>query len=120
MKLTNEAKRDILDLVLSLIAAISDIEYQKRVWIRGEGPECDDFDETCCHFFDDGDPVIKHYKDYGITENQHHLLVKFRDEFRAFSRKHDLPEEFIHTPEWKKIMNRATEVLKVFSYTARG
>jgi len=116
MKLTNEAKRDILDLVLSLIAAIADIEYQKRVWIRGEGPEVDDFDETACHFLHEGAGVLEKYKDFGITEAQHQQLKKLRDEFKAFSDANDLPEEFINTPEWAKVMDLAKNVLKAFNY----
>jgi len=116
MQLTNKAKKDILNFVLERVSNISDKEYQKRVWIRGEGPECDDFTETVCHFFDDGDPIIENYKDFEITDSQYVLLTKFRDEFRGFSRKYDFPQEFIDTPEWAKIMKLAKEILKAFNY----
>lgn len=113
-------RKQILTSVLETIEGISDKEYQKRVWIRGEGPEVDDFDETCCNFFGDGDPLIENYKDFGLTDKQYHLLVKFRDEFDAFcygpALKHYLPEEFIDTPEWARIMEMAKEVLKAFNY----
>ena len=36
MKLTDEAKRDILNFVLERVANVANKEYQKRVWIRGE------------------------------------------------------------------------------------
>ena len=117
--LTNEDRKYILNQLLINISGISDIEYQKRVWIRGEGPECDDFTETVCHFFDGGDPILKNYKDYGITDRQYHLLVKFRDEFRAFSDENDWPPEFIDTPEWARIMAMAKEVLKAFNYQGK-
>jgi hypothetical protein len=116
MKLTNEAKKDILDLVLSLIAVIADIEYQTRVWIRGEGPEVDDFDETACHFLHEGTGVLEKYKDFGMTESQYQRLKKLRDEFKAFSDENDFPEEFIDSPEWARIMDLAKEVLKAFNY----
>ena len=116
MQLTDEAKKSILDFVLRLIGHIADIEYQKRVWIRGEGPEVDDFDETVCHFFQEGDGVIEKYKDFGLTENQLQVLKKFRNQFEEFSDKNDFPEEFIDTPEWKKITEMAKEVLKAFHY----
>lgn len=109
-------RKQIVYSVLNTIHGISDKEYQKRVWIRGEGPEVDDFDETCCNFFGDGDPLIKIYRDFEITENQYQVLKKFRDCFRAFSDANYFPEEFIDTPEWAKIMNMATEVLKAFNY----
>ncbi len=67
--LTNEDRKYILNQFLRNIFHISEKEYQKRVWIRGEGPECDDFDETVCHFFDDGSPIIDNYQAYGITDS---------------------------------------------------
>lgn len=117
MKLTNEAKRDILDFVLRLVAAIADIEYQKRVWIRGEGPEVDDFDETACHFLHEGAGVLEKYKEFEITEIQYQELKKLRDKFKDFSDKHNWPQEFIDSPEWAKIMNLAKDVLKKFNYS---
>jgi hypothetical protein len=114
--LTNEDRKYILNEFLSNICGISDVEYQKRVWIRGEGPEVDDFDETVCHFFDDGDPILKGYKDYGVTDSQYQLLKQFRDQFMAFSDKYHWPESFIDTSEWTKITEMAKEILKVFNY----
>ena len=113
-------RKQILVSCLETIKDISDKEYQKRVWIRGEGPEVDDFDETVCDFFGDGDPIIENYKDFEITDRQYHLLVKFRDEFDAFCRgpalEYYLPQLFIDTPEWEKITEMAKEVLKAFNF----
>lgn len=113
-------RKEVLKNFLRNIEGISNEEYQRRVWIRGEGPECDDFDETVCYFFDLGEPILKKYKEYGITDSQYHLLLKFRNEFDAFCRgpalKYYLPQEFIDIPEWGKIMEMAKEVLKAFNY----
>ena len=109
-------RKQILDSVLQTIEGISDKEYQRRVWIRGEGPECDDFTETVCHFFGDGDPLIKNYKEFGITDRQCQFLEQFRDAFEVFSDEHDFPEEFIDSPEWGKITDMAKDVLKAFNY----
>jgi len=114
--ITDEDRRYILNEHLRNISHISDKEYQKRVWIRGEGPECDDFDETCCHFFDDGDPILDHYKDYRITNSQHQILKNFRDKFRAFSDTYYWPTEFVDTPEWDEITKMAAAILKAFDY----
>ena len=108
--------KQILISFLRNIRDISDKNYQKRVWIRGEGPECDSFDETCCHFFDDGDPILNRYQDYGINSMQYAILSKFRDEFRVFSDDNDWPEIFIDTPEWARIMEMAKGVLEAFNY----
>ncbi len=112
----NTEKKPALINFLEICNGISSKEYQRRVWIEGKGPECDDFDDTVCAFFDDGDPILKKYKDYGITDNQYHLLLKFRNAFETFSDKNNWPEEFIDTPEWAKIMEMAKEVLKAFDY----
>jgi hypothetical protein len=120
LKYTEERKKRILYNYLTSIFIISDKEYQKRVWIRGEGAEVDEYDETVCHFFDDGDPILEAYKDYHITEEQYILLKKFRDEFEVFDdsdvAEDSLPELFIDTPEWETVMNSAKEVLKAFNY----
>ncbi|MDE3046685.1 MAG: hypothetical protein KGJ02_08630 [Verrucomicrobiota bacterium] len=116
MQLTEQEKKDILDCVLTTISHIGDKNYQKRIWIQGKGPEVDDFDETICHFFQEGDGVIEKYKDFGLTEIQLHLLRKFRDEFEKFSDENDLPQLFIDTPEWTKITMMAKEVLAAFDY----
>lgn len=113
-------KKQILISVLETLVGISDKEYQKRVWILGKGPEVDDFDETVCNFFQDGNGIIQNYKDFEVTDIQYHLLVKFRDEFEAFCRgpalRYYLPQEFIDTPEWARIMEMAKEVLEAFNY----
>lgn len=115
MRLSEEDKKYILAQFLKVISHISDKEYQKRVWIRGEGPEVDDFDETCCHFFDDGDPILENYKEYAISDGQFLLLQKFRQGFKTFADNNNLPEEFIDTPHWAKIMQMAKEVLNAFN-----
>ncbi len=118
MQLSDKVKKQILINILKVIKRISDKEYQKRVWILGEGPEVDDFDETCCNLFDDYDcnSIIENYKDFEITEPQKKLLKKFRDKFRTFSDENFWPPEFIDTPEWAKITEMAEDVLKSFSH----
>ena len=116
---TNENKTSILYQFLTTIWGISDIEYQKRIWIRGEGPEWDDFTETVCHFFDDGDPILEKYKEYGISDKQYEILKKFRDDFEAFSDGYSEAFEFIDTPEWAEIMEKAKDVLKAFNFVKK-
>jgi hypothetical protein len=107
-------RKQIIDTFIRMVDHISDKEYQKRAWIKGEEA---DFDEAVCLFFGEGDPILKNYKDFGINENQYVLLKKLRDDFRVFSDKNDFPEEFIDTLEWKRIRNIAKDVLKAFNYS---
>ena len=113
-----ELDRDyILKEFLRLISHISDKEFQMRVWIKGIGPECIDFDETCDHFFIGGVDVIKNYKDYGITEHQEKLLTSLEKIFDAFLDDHlEEPIEFINTQEWQRVVDEAKKVLEAFNY----
>jgi hypothetical protein len=108
-------RKQIIETFFRIVEHISDKEYQKRVWIRGEGPEVDDFDETICHFSQEGDGIIEHYKDFGLTEHQYGVLKRFRDRFRAFADENDFPQEFVDSPEWQKIVDMAKGVLKAFN-----
>ena len=111
----NINRRQIMETFIRIMEHISDKGYQKRIWINGEGPEVDDFDETVCHFFQEGDGILEKYKDFGLTEYQYQLLKKFRDRFETFSNENDLPEEFIDTSEWERIMDMAKEVVKALN-----
>jgi hypothetical protein len=117
-------KKQILDSFIENIACISDEKYQERVWIRGEGPECDDIDDTICDFFDE-DYILKKYKDFGITENQYQLLMtlykklrKFTDTFRIYSPEKST-EKLVHLPEWQEIREISKNILKVFNFNKR-
>jgi hypothetical protein len=111
-------RKQILKSFLENIAHISDQTYQERVWISTDRSKRDDFDfdEFVNWFFDIADPVLDDYKNFNITESQYQLLIKFREVFDGFSDEHDLPQEFISSPEWKKIMEMAKEILKAFNY----
>jgi hypothetical protein len=116
MKLNEEEKKYTFNEYIRHISHIQDRDYQTRIWIRGEGPECQAFDDAVCDFFDIGDPILKEYKGFGITEDQYKLLKRLRDEFRIFADKNDFPELFIDTPEWAKIIELAKDVLRAFNY----
>ena len=113
-------RKQILESCLKVIAGIADKEYQRRVWILGEGEKIDDFDETACNFFQDGNGIINHYKDFEVTDKQQHLLVKLRDAFEEFCEgpalKYCLPQEFLATPEWQNITEIAQETLQAFDH----
>jgi hypothetical protein len=116
--LSDESKNDILNFVLKLVYNISNKDYQKRVWIRGEGPECDDFSETVNHFFNECGPLLDEYKDFRLTNSQYITLKTLYDEFDNFL---DLPSlydhiDFISTPEWENVMEKAKDVLQEFNY----
>ena len=116
MALTEEDRQYILNEFLRNVSGISNKEYQKRIWIIGEGPEVDSYDDAVCDFFLECDSILENHKDFGITENQCQVLKKFRDKFEEFSDENDWPPEFIDTPEWNEITKMAKDVLKAFNY----
>jgi hypothetical protein len=109
-------RKQILEGVLYDIACISDKEYQRRIWIHAEGPECGDFDEAVCRYSGSAESILEEYKKYGITETQFSILKKFDEEFRKFWIDNDLPQLFIDTFEWTMITLMAKQVLQAFGY----
>lgn len=120
--MTHKIKRKSdLDEFLKNIAIIADEKYQERVWVKAEGPECNDIDDAICDFFDNH-YVLKRYKDFGITEDQHQLLTKlyaklrtFTDTFGVYSPEKST-EKLIQLPQWKEIREMSKIVLKSFDF----
>jgi hypothetical protein len=116
MDLSCEDKQYMLREFLKKISQISDRNYQIRVWIKGIGPECSDFSETVCWFFDLGDPILGKYKEFGINDHQYLLLSDFYKKFDAFSGENTWPPDFIDSLKWQEIMDEAKAVLAAFHY----
>jgi hypothetical protein len=107
-------KKQILTTLIENIAHVADEEYQRRVWIEGRGPECEDFDEFTSYFFDESNAILEKYKDFNLTEIQHQVLEKFcRDLYNFFLYNYH-PIEFVSDPAWKEIIETAKEVLREF------
>ena len=106
-----------MDELLFEIKGISDKEYQRRVWIRGEGPEVDDFDEAVIRYSHAADMFFKEYKECDVSDMQFNLIMQFHTQFKKFWQDNDLPQMFIDTPQWTKITNLAKNVLKSFGNT---
>ncbi|GAB4194273.1 MAG: hypothetical protein Tsb0015_17270 [Simkaniaceae bacterium] len=119
--ISNADRRQILDSFIKNIASMSDKEYQERVWVRAEGPDCDDIDDTICDFFDE-DYILEKYQDFGITEGQYELLMKlhgklrnFIDTYGVYSSKKST-EKLIALPQWQEIRDLAKKVLQAFNF----
>jgi hypothetical protein len=115
-------KQENLEAFIKNISRLSDEKYQERVWVRVEGPECDDIDDAVCDFFDDGGHILENYKNFEITEAQHKLLITLRDKLNNF--KHDYhvyspyksTEKLIQLPEWKEIRKLSKDVIRSFNF----
>ena len=115
-------RKQILEEFLKNIFRLSDDKYQERVWIRAEGPECNEIDDAVCDFFDDGDPILEEYKNFGITESQHKLLMTLHNKLREFSDTFDVysptrsTEKLIQLPQWQEIKELSKKVLESFNF----
>ena len=118
-------RKQILDSFIENIACMSDKECQKRVWVRSEGPECDDIDDSICDFFDEG-YVLEKYKDFGITESQYKLLMKLHGKLREFADKYGVysseksTEKLIELPQWKEIRDISKNIIQAFNFKIAG
>lgn len=112
----------ILEEFLKNIFRLSDEAYQQRVWVQAAGPECNDIDDSVCDFFDDGDPILENYKEFGITEIQFEILMNLHQKLRIFTDSYGVyypdksTEKLIKMPEWREIRNLAKEVLNAFNF----
>lgn len=118
------SKKKILDRFIHNIVCISDEKYQERIWVRAEGPECDDIDDSVCDFFDDGNLILEKHERYGITEIQYNALMilhsklrNFTDIFRVYSSEKST-RNLIQLPQWQEIRDISKMVLKSFNYTS--
>ncbi len=112
-------KQQILKCFLETVAEISDEDFQERIWVKGLGPECSSFEEAICHFFDDGEPILKNYKEFKITDKQYEEVIQLCDELQKYCDKVPVvvnDQEVLEDPEWGKIIKIAKEVLEAFDY----
>ena len=112
-------KKGVLNRFLETISIISDKTFQERIWIKGLGSECSDFDETICDFFDNGEDIMSNSNKYNISNSQYQLLLILCKRIKKFS--DNTPERLedkiiISDSEWYKIQEMAKEVLEAFNY----
>jgi len=120
MNISDESKQNVLNNLLRDVWHVSNKEYQRRIWIEGRGPECDDYDETSIGILDDGEVVIKEPKHLEMTDEQYCILKAFWNAYEQFSHgigmEYYIPERFIDTEEWTRVTEMAKEVIKAFDY----
>ena len=115
-------KNEFVKDFLYVVDLISDKAYQERVWIRVEGPECDDLGETYNEFFPFVEVLLDREKNYFFTEMQHKLVVELRNKLDKFedncilSKPYKTEEQLINLPEWQEIRDLAKKVCKSFNY----
>lgn len=113
-----KTRKNILANYLDIVSEIASIEYQKRTWIEGLGPQVSSYDDAMCEFFLSSQPILEDFDAYDIPPNHYNLLSYFYSELNAFIGKFGtgIPEDFIDSIEWKKIVQTAQEILITFNH----
>ena len=111
----NSEEMSIKDFLLQVIKEASDLEYQKRIWVRGEGPEIGSVEEFYCKFFDDLniEEIFQNYKKYDLTKKQVDLvkkLYKLLDEYSDQIPITPIDREVVGDPRWVRIQDFAKKV----------
>lgn len=105
----------VLNFLRDVVETLADVDYQKRVWVKGEGPECDSFDETINDFFYYYESIVKRKEIREIKENEIQLIKKLKNEIDTFDT--DIPwdgtdEGVLSNPGWPRVVNAAEELSK--------
>ena len=109
-------------LLLHLFEAIeevSDAEYQVRIWVKGEGPECSSFVEVMCSFFDDAQAgyVLENHKEFGLSPEQTKALETLFFALSEYSKNTPdimLDADVVKDPKWIEIQHIAKNTVVVF------
>lgn len=115
--ITPAIRKNMISGMLGMVAKIIDIPYQRRVWVRREGVEVEDFDEYVNSLDSYIDPLISKYDDYHLTIAQKKILEDFDSEFEHFCFDYNGPEEFMDTSDWQRMGILANKVLNEFNFT---
>ncbi|MDL2321861.1 hypothetical protein LJC47_05895 [Desulfosarcina sp. OttesenSCG-928-B08] len=113
MMITN--KNAINTMVLCL-KELSDVEYQKKIWVRGEGPDVSSYTEAICGLFDDtgiGDQ-LDNIKSYGIVISAalDPILQKISDLVDSIGGMETDADVLAH-PKWPRVVALASQALKL-------
>ena len=101
--------------LIEVIKDLQDEDYQKRIWVLGEGPECDSFGEAINSFFDYYDSLKDELQSekYGLRKKEiamiHSLAEKLEQYCEITPTSPDVKKVF-KDPKWQEIRNFAKQV----------
>ena len=114
----DESESYFLRQFISIVKGMSDLEYQKKVWKRGEGYQADSFDDTVENFFSFFEAIFQKKSNFInkiISTSQITLIKRLHAEFEKYSEKN--PEEInriLTDPNWQKIIKLSQQLYKNF------
>ena len=105
---------NVRTLMVSL-RGLCDVEFQRRVWLRGEGPEVSTFPETIAQTFDDtglGLAMEKERDLPGVDAETLSVLKNLRQLTSAIDQYMDT-EKLLEHPQMQELRNRARTALRL-------
>lgn len=109
-----------LSRILRSIEIVSDIDFQIKIWVKGEEQDkyFSSYAEHMCAFFDDSDFegfLGEYWPQFGLSEDLHKKLIYLRDCLEAYNKDEALTDdEIVKDPEWIKITKVAKNTLEAF------
>ncbi len=112
-----------LKLILNEIRAFSDVEFQEKIWLKGEMFEefRGSYSESMAGLFDDlnfDDFIDLYDKEKYCTMDQFFMLKKIHDELTGYANSSPVPLEpsiLLANPKWKKVQLLAQKTLEAFN-----
>jgi hypothetical protein len=105
-------------LMIENLEELSSLEFQERVWRRGEGPEVSSYEEAVDQFFDvlmGAAEFNNHWRNLELTDCQWSSLKAFArmlDEFGNSVPDNSAPGQILDNPKWSNVRAKAQGVLK--------
>jgi hypothetical protein len=112
--------RVIVSKIVDCLRELSDINYQKRVWLASTGPEISSYTEAVCQLFDDsglGVELEKH--DVIFSEDIDNKLRVLHTKLAEIDDS-KAPFDIINEPKMKNIRLLSMELLKLLSQRGQG
>lgn len=95
--------------LLDSINDISNLDYQKKIWIKYEDLSIvDSYDDTTMYFFEDGDALIEAYEAGRVemSDKQYQMLktlYQMVDEYDDLMDRPETDEGIVNDPRWSKV-----------------
>ncbi len=110
---------EIISYIYSRIIELSDLDLQKKLWLNENNDTglTSSYVEVMCSLFDDfnfEDFIKKTAKEAGFSTLTINELESLRELLNNYNEK-DSDEEIINDPKWKKIVEQAKIVVKVWN-----
>ncbi len=96
-------------MILECLGELADIQFQERVWVRGEGPELSSLQEAWCTLFDDSCLSMVLGKRPVYSESIDLDILKLDKELENIDLTKSI-KLIVESSDWKRISNRAEKL----------